>query len=62
MQILQDMDLDVYATDTFSGVPDNVKVYLPITIPVTLQPVVEDFLYSIGIPEGASFQYYMMRQ
>ncbi len=62
MQIVQDMDLDVYAADAFAGVPDNVKVYLPITIPVTLQPVVEEFLISVGIPEGASFQYYMMRQ
>jgi len=50
-----------YQPDTFEGIPDDVTVHLPESIPSDARAGVEDGLRAHGIPSGATFTYYSLR-
>ena len=50
-----------YQPDTFEGIPDDVTVHLPESIPDDARSGVEDGLRAHGIPSGATFTYYSLR-
>ncbi|MBO6106491.1 MAG: hypothetical protein J6P32_02725, partial [Stomatobaculum sp.] len=47
--------------EAFAGVPDDVTVHLPASLTGDERKKVEDFLHSIGMPSGCSFDYYDFR-
>jgi hypothetical protein len=62
MQVLYDAEKDTYSKEAFAGVPEDVTVHLPASLTDEQRTKVEDFLHSIGIPTGAAFEYYDLRQ
>ncbi len=61
MQVLYDADKSIYDPAAFEGVPENVTVHLPESLNDEQRGKVEEFLHSVGIPAGASFEYYSLR-
>ena len=53
--------LRYYQPDTFAGIPENVTVHLPASIAEGERAALEEKLHGIGIPAGASFDYYSLR-
>ena len=53
--------LEHYKADTFAGIPEDVTVHLPEAVPEDLRAELEDSLRAHGIPAGASFEYYSLR-
>ena len=62
MQVLFDAEKDTYSKEAFAGVPEDVTVHLPASLTDEQRSKVEEFLHGIGIPSGASFEYYDLRQ
>ena len=50
-----------YQPDTFAGIPEDVTVHLPDSIPEDKRSGLEDSLRAHGIPSGAAFTYYSLR-
>ena len=47
--------------EAFAGVPENVTVHLPASMTDDERKKVGDFLHSVGMPSGCSFDYYDFR-
>ncbi|MBQ7534372.1 MAG: leucine-rich repeat domain-containing protein [Stomatobaculum sp.] len=62
MQVLPDSEKNYYNKEAFAGVPENVTVHLPASLTDQQRKQVEDFLHGIGIPAGAAFDYYGIRE
>ena len=62
MQVLYDAEKDTYSKEAFAGIPEDVTVHLPASLTDEQRSKVEDFLHGIGIPAGAAFEYYDLRQ
>lgn len=60
--VFADMPEEHYSSDSFAGIPENVTVHLPITLTASQKSDAESYLHSIGIPQGAKFDYYSVRQ
>lgn len=60
--VFADMPEEHYSSDSFAGIPENVTVHLPVTLTASQKSDAESYLHSIGIPQGAKFDYYSVRQ
>ena len=62
MAVLEEADRgNRFDKEAFAGVPDDVTVHLPASLTDDERKKVEDFLHSVGMPSGCSFDYYNRR-
>ncbi len=54
-------DYDVFESDTFAGIPEDVTVHIPASFTSEQRQTAEDALHAAGIPETATFDYYSLR-
>jgi|GEM_PF-1045829 len=62
-QILFDAQKEgtIYDPAAFEGVPEDVTVHLPESFTEDQRKLVEDYLHSVSMPAGATFEYYSLR-